>query len=85
MVNERSPAKVPLMAVGGNEQPVRQAEGGLPSKPAQSTVPQFGQPTLPQSPLYRPARKESSVFIQPKARVEHHRDDRLGMLSLSPF
>lgn len=74
MVNERSPAKAPLRPVVPNDQPPRAAESEASSKPAQSTVPQFGQPTMPHSPLRRPAQKESSVFIQPKARPEHHRD-----------
>ena len=76
MVNERSPAK----AVAPNELPSRQTETSVPAKPPQSSVPQFGQPTLPQSPLNRPPPKQSSVFIQPKSRPEHHRDgDRPGI------
>lgn len=74
MVNERSPAKAPLKPVVPNEQPSRMADHSYPSKPQPTTVPRFGQPTLPQSPLHRPAQKESSVFIQPKSRPEHHRD-----------
>jgi hypothetical protein len=80
MVNERSPAKALLHPVAPNEQPSRQAETSLPAKPPQSSLPQFGQPTLPQSPLNRPPPKQSSVFIQPKSRPEHHRDGyRPGM------
>jgi hypothetical protein len=74
MVNERSPATAPLNPVIPNEQPPRMADPSYPSKPQPTTVPQFGQPTLPQSPLHRPAQKQSSVFIQPKSRPEHHRD-----------
>ncbi|KAE9380526.1 hypothetical protein N431DRAFT_324877 [Stipitochalara longipes BDJ] len=58
-----------------NEQPPKQIEGTYPFKATQSSVPQFGQPTLPHSPLNRaPARDSSSVFIQPKSRPEHHRE-----------
>ncbi|PMD35524.1 hypothetical protein L207DRAFT_533640 [Hyaloscypha variabilis F] len=79
MVNERSPAKpppkAPLNAIMANEQPAKQIEGSYPFKATQSNVPQFGQPTLPHSPLNRaPARESSSVFIQPKSRPEHHRE-----------
>ncbi|KAG0645775.1 putative ATP-dependent helicase [Hyphodiscus hymeniophilus] len=49
------------------------SDSSYASKPQPTTVPRFGQPTLPQSPLHRPAQKESSVFIQPKSRPEHHR------------
>ncbi|TVY85303.1 putative ATP-dependent helicase [Lachnellula suecica] len=78
MVNDRSPAKAPLHPVVGNEQPPKKADSTYASKPPQSSVPQFGQPTLPNSPLnrgqpqYQP--KQSSMFIQPKSRPEHHRD-----------
>ena len=65
MVNERSPAKAPLQPVEAKDP----AEAAYPAK-----APQFGQPTLPQSPLHRVPPKESNVFIQPKARPEHHRD-----------
>jgi hypothetical protein len=84
MVNERSPAKAPLLPVVPNDQPqVRQAES---SKPPPFSVPQFGQPTLPQSPLHRMAPKQSSVFIQPKSRPEHHRDgDRPAHPHLQAF
>ena len=74
MVNERSPAKPALNPVAPNDQPPRVAGPAYPSKPQPTTVPQFGQPTLPQSPLRRPAPKESTAFIQPKSRPEHHRD-----------
>ncbi|KAN0119906.1 SNF2 family N-terminal domain containing protein [Hyaloscypha variabilis] len=79
MVNERSPAKpppkAPLNAIMANEQPAKQIEGSYPFKVTQSNVPQFGQPTLPHSPLNRaPARESSSVFIQPKSRPEPHRE-----------
>lgn len=87
MVNERSPAKAtkaPLNPVMANEQPPKQSESSYPFKALQSNVPQFGQPTLPQSPLNRaPARESSSVFIQPKSRPEHHRDgDKSGIRNL---
>ncbi|KAF4637665.1 hypothetical protein G7Y89_g424 [Cudoniella acicularis] len=82
MVNERSPAKAPLRPVMANEQPPRIPDG-LASKPPQSAVPQFGQPTLPHSPLHRPVQKDSGLFIQPKSRPEHHREvDKLGNPSL---
>jgi hypothetical protein len=74
MVNERSPAKKPLNSVAANDQPPKMADPSYPSKPQATVVPQFGQPTLPQSPLHRPPQKETNVFIQPKARPEHHRD-----------
>lgn len=70
MVNERSPAKAPLLPVMPNDQPPKQAQTSYPAKPAQ---PQFGQPTMPHSPLHRPAQKHSNVFYQPKSRPEHHR------------
>ncbi|PVH84179.1 hypothetical protein DL98DRAFT_558444, partial [Cadophora sp. DSE1049] len=73
MVNERSPAKAPLQAVLPNEQPPKEAESSYAPKP-QSTVPQFGQPTFPSSPLHRAPAKDSGLFIQPKSRPEHHRD-----------
>lgn len=70
MVNERSPAKAPLHPVIPNEQPPKPTDNGFASKPPQ---PQFGQPTMPHSPLHRPAQKQSNVFLQPKSRPEHHR------------
>lgn len=88
MVKERSPAKVPLRPVVANEQSQSQADGPskpmpqpdlFASRPPPSSVPQFGQPTLPQSPLNRGPSKQSSVFLQPKNRPELHRDeDRPG-------
>jgi len=75
MVNERSPAMAPLRPVVANEQPPAQKSvNSVLSKPTQSIPPQFGKPSVPQSPLNRPAQKESNVFIQPKSRPEHHRD-----------
>jgi len=78
MVNERSPAKAPLAPVVPNEQPPRMADSSFPAKPPPSSVPQFGQPTFPNSPLNRPQPqpqpKQSGMFIQPKSRPEHHRD-----------
>jgi len=79
MVNDRSPAKVPFVPVIPNEIPSSMADSSYPSKPLPTTIPQFGQPTLPQSPLPRPAQKQSNVFLQPKSRPEHHRDAQ-GML-----
>ncbi|TVY92442.1 putative ATP-dependent helicase [Lachnellula willkommii] len=81
MVNERSPAKAPLNPVEPNDQAPRTAESAFPSKPP-SSVPQFGQPTLPNSPFnrsqhqpqFQPQTKPSALFIQPKSRPEHHRD-----------
>jgi hypothetical protein len=71
MVRERSPAKVPLHPVEPNDQP--QPSQGNPSKPL-SSIPRFGEPTLPQSPLYRSAQQDhSELFIQPKSRPEQHR------------
>jgi hypothetical protein len=71
MVKERSPAKVPLRPVEPNDQP--QPSQGNPSKPL-SSIPRFGEPTLPQSPLYRSAQQDhSELFIQPKSRPEQHR------------
>jgi hypothetical protein len=81
MVNERSPAKATLLPRVGNEQPTRQEETSYKLNATPSSVPQFGQPTMPHSPLHRPAPKDSGVFIQPKSRPEHHRDsDRPGMV-----
>lgn len=74
MVNERSPAKVPLSTVVPNDQPPKPAEGSLYAPKPVSNVPQFGQTSLPQSPLHKALPKEKSVFIQPKARPEHHRE-----------
>lgn len=80
MVNERSPAKAPLLPLGGNALPPREEDTSYKIKSMQSSVPQFGQPTMPHSPLHRPAQKDSSVFMQPKSRPEHHRDsDRTGI------
>lgn len=79
MVNERSPAKSPLNSIAPNDQPPKMADPSYPSKPQPTAAPQFGLPTLPQSPLHKHAQKESSVFIQPKSRPEHHRDGQ-GML-----
>lgn len=87
MVNERSPAKAPLHPVMPNEQPPppRGVEGAALPKHAQLATPQFGLPSMPQSPLYRPAQKESSVFIQPKSRPEHHRDTNNPGMALVNF
>ncbi|CZR51961.1 related to RIS1-similarity to RAD5 protein [Phialocephala subalpina] len=86
MVNERSPAKVPLRPVVGNEQPQSQPDASFKtttqadlfaSRPPPSSVPQFGQPTIPQSPLNKGSlgsSKQNSMFIQPKTRPELHRD-----------
>lgn len=82
MVNERSPAKAPVYPVVAIDQPSESAES-IPTKPLGSTIPKFGQPTLPQSPLHRPPPKNSNVFVQPKSRPEHHRgSDRPGVLIL---
>jgi hypothetical protein len=70
MVNERSPAKVPLNPVVPNDQPPKPLEGVKPL----SSAPLFGQTSLPQSQLFRAPPKEKSVFVQPKSRPEHHRD-----------
>ncbi|KAF8864829.1 hypothetical protein BDZ45DRAFT_581467 [Acephala macrosclerotiorum] len=86
MVNERSPAKAPLRPVVPNEQ--HQSQPDASSKPTTqanlfassllpSSVPQFGQTSLPQSPLNRGSlgsSKQNSMFIQPKTRPELHRD-----------
>ncbi|RDL37169.1 uncharacterized protein BP5553_04602 [Venustampulla echinocandica] len=74
MVNERSPGKAPLRPVMPNDQSHKQTDSSSSSKVPLSNVPQFGQPTLPQSPLHRVSQKESSMFIKPKSRPEHHRD-----------
>ncbi|KAE8453441.1 hypothetical protein EG329_010302 [Mollisiaceae sp. DMI_Dod_QoI] len=83
MVNERSPAKAPLRPVIPNEQAPTQSDSSFKpasqpdlfaSRPPPSSVPQFGQPTLPHSPLNRGPSKQSSMFIQPKTRPELHRD-----------
>jgi len=79
MVNERSPAKASLQAAVLNEQGPKEGESSYAPKP-KSTVPQFGQPTFPSSPLHRAPVKDSGLFIQPKSRPEHHRDgDKPGM------
>jgi hypothetical protein len=89
MVNERSPAKAPnapLNPVMANEQPQKQMESSYPFKAPQPSIPQFGQPTLPHSPLNRaPARESSSVFIQPKSRPEHHRDGEKSGMKFGSF
>ncbi|CAL3962539.1 unnamed protein product [Diplocarpon coronariae] len=74
MVNERSPAKAPLQSVMPNQQYSKQSESSYAPKPL-SSIPQFGQPTILSSPLHRSAAKESNLFIQPKSRPEHHRDN----------
>ncbi len=75
MVNERSPGKGPLQATKANEQPIHQTEPAQQIKPVYpSSVPKFGETTLPQSPLGRKA-LESKVFIQPKPpRPEYHKE-----------
>ncbi|KAH8684888.1 SNF2 family N-terminal domain-containing protein [Tricladium varicosporioides] len=72
MVNERSPAKAALRPVMPNEQPSPTTDSWT-TKRAPINTPQFGQPTMPHSPLNRPTSKESGMFIQPKSRPEHHR------------
>ncbi|RDW75060.1 DNA repair protein-1 [Coleophoma cylindrospora] len=69
MVNERSPAKATVVAKAGDE--LNQPDRPFVSKNPLH-APQFGQTSTPQSPL--PRQKESNVFIQPKARTEHHRN-----------
>jgi SNF2 family DNA or RNA helicase len=78
MVNERSPAKAALQATKANEQPIQQIEPVQPVKPAYpSSVPKFGESTLPQSPLNRRA-LESNVFIKPKPpRPEYHKEQTI--------
>jgi hypothetical protein len=75
MVNERSPAKAPIQSSQADEQLIQQAASTQLEKPAYpSSVPKFGQPTIPQSPLGRSA-LESKLFIKPKpARPEYHKD-----------
>lgn len=87
MVNERSPAKAPLLPVAPNEQPPprTQAESAVLSKHTQVTGPQFGQASALQSPLHRPAQKESNLFIRPKSRPEHHRDSNTLSTALFCF
>ncbi|KAH8816166.1 SNF2 family N-terminal domain-containing protein [Xylogone sp. PMI_703] len=51
----------------------RTEKGKMDSERAKSNVPTFGQPSLPQSPLAKIHQKSSNLFIQPKARPEHHR------------
>lgn len=81
MVNERSPAKVPLQAAAANE--VRRAADDVHRKAlgsnALSSAPKFGEASLPQSPLFCPPPKEKSVFLQPKNRPEHHRDHGMSI------
>ena len=68
MVNERSPAKAPLRPDSTHEKPP-------PKNPfANMAEPRFGEISMPQSPLHRKPAKESSVFLQPKSRPEHHRE-----------
>ncbi|KAL3422004.1 SNF2 family helicase [Phlyctema vagabunda] len=71
MVNERAPAKAPLRTVDSDDSSASSISNPYPAR-IHANMPQFGQPTLPQSPL--PRQKESNVFIQPKHRTEHHRD-----------
>ncbi|KAH8601144.1 SNF2 family N-terminal domain-containing protein [Bisporella sp. PMI_857] len=77
MVNERSPAKAPLQPLAPNDQTPKHTGGAgeYASKPAPTSVPQFGAPTMPHSPLRRPTtQNESSLFNPNKNRPEHHRD-----------
>lgn len=72
MVNERAPAKAVPRPVS------RDSDDGAPAPKFNyasglGEAPRFGQTSLPQSPLVRKP-KESSMFIQPKSRPEHHRD-----------
>lgn len=73
MVNERLPPKAPLQSAVSNE-PTQQAEPAQLEKPVYPlSVPKFGQPSLPQSPLSR-STLESKVFIKPKPqRPEYHK------------
>ncbi|KAI9650807.1 hypothetical protein NHQ30_000840 [Ciborinia camelliae] len=74
MVKERSPAKVPA--------PLRPEEPNDQYRPSQSnaanhlsSIPRFGEPTLPQSPLNRKSQQQySELFVQPKSRPEFHRE-----------
>lgn len=84
MVNERAPAEAPLQAVMPNEQSQKQAQSSHAPKP-QLTVPQFGQPTFPSSPLHRAPAKDPGLFIQPKARPEHHREGEKPGMNMGMF
>lgn len=86
MVNERSSAKVPVLPLAPKSQPTKYdgATVDYASRPPPSAVPQFGAPTMPHSPLHRPAPrpsdpKDSILFNTNKSRPEHHRDGRPGM------
>ncbi|ESZ94318.1 hypothetical protein SBOR_5314 [Sclerotinia borealis F-4128] len=74
MVKERSPAKMQV--------PLRPEEPNDQYRPSQSnaanhlsSIPRFGEPMLPQSPLNRKSREQySELFVQPKSRPEFHRE-----------
>ena len=89
MVNERSPAKASVPSVqpiAPKSQPANYegAAAAYTTRLPPSSVPQFGAPTMPHSPLHRTAQrhsnpKDSVLFNTNKSRPEHHRDDRSGM------
>lgn len=71
MVNERSPAKAASQSTGANQQTTQQANSAYVGNMAQaSSVPVFGEATVPQSPLNRAtldrANADSKVFIKSK-------------------
>lgn len=75
MVNERMPARAPQPLQAANTNEVRRGADDVHKKAlGLSSAPQFGETSLPQSPLFAPYPKEKSVFLQPKNRPEHHRD-----------
>ncbi|CAG8951176.1 hypothetical protein HYFRA_00007922 [Hymenoscyphus fraxineus] len=72
MVNERNPANGPLQPHAPNQQARQMADNTY--KAPTSSAHQFGQPSIPNSPLHKPHASQSSMFIQPKSRPELHRD-----------
>lgn len=72
MAIERSPAKAPAKTIIIDDDGDGDGAGKVRSLPLATTQPQFGQTSMPQSPLAK--NKPSNVFHQPKTRPEHHRE-----------
>ncbi|KAB8294038.1 hypothetical protein EYC80_009496 [Monilinia laxa] len=74
MVREISPAKVPaaFRSEESNDQYRHSQSNGTSHL---SSIPRFGETTLPQSPLNRKSQQQhSELFVKPKSRPEFHRE-----------
>ncbi|KAF7861922.1 hypothetical protein EAF04_007803 [Stromatinia cepivora] len=73
MVREISPAKVQAPRPEEPKDQYRSSQSNAANH--LSSIPRFGEATLPQSPLNRKSQQQySELFIQPKSRPEFHRD-----------